>query len=138
MLHLAQVTPHGNPEQPAFLILASQTSESLWEVKEPVFLPMEAEHPWPVGMLLLLESDDRQQIISVTDATNWVLGMVQQYLTEEAITPEFIQKEQTKIEQWRQEITAKSQDLTKRQLEIETRREELQQLESSLKEEQQE
>ena len=57
---------------------------------------------------------------------------MQHYFDKGVITEAFIKKEQEKIETWRQEITAQSQDLTRRQLEIETRREQLEELEQKL------
>jgi len=45
---------------------------------------------------------------------------------------DFLLEEQVRIEKWRQELTLESQDLTRLKLEMETRREELQQLEHNL------
>jgi small-conductance mechanosensitive channel len=62
------------------------------------------------------------------------LDIIEHHFEQGVITPEFVQKEQEKIEIWRQEITSQSQDLTRRQLEIETRREQLEELEKKLAE----
>ena len=66
------------------------------------------------------------------NATDWLLDVVKQHFAKGMITPDFVRKEQAKIETWRQEITSQSQDLTRRQLEIETRREQLEELEKKL------
>jgi chromosome segregation ATPase len=60
---------------------------------------------------------------------------IQKYLIPEVITSEFLHQEEVRIEQWRQEMTAQGLELTRRQLEIETHRDQLQELENSLKQE---
>jgi chromosome segregation ATPase len=87
------------------------------------------------GVLVLVEMDRDRQIISIQDAKEWVLSILQQYLTKNAINPQFIEAEQSKVEKWRQEITAQNLELNRRTLEIETRREQLQELEQELKKE---
>jgi hypothetical protein len=69
------------------------------------------------------------------NAKDWVLNLVKEYLVEGHSNPKLnlnISEEQTRIEKWRQELTSQSQDLTRIRLEIETRREELQELERTL------
>jgi chromosome segregation ATPase len=85
------------------------------------------------GVLVLVEIGQEQQIISIQDAKEWILSILQQYLTKNAINPQFIEVEQSKVEKWRQEITAQNLELNRRALEIETRREQLQELEQELK-----
>ncbi len=86
-------------------------------------------------MLVIVKLDDeQQQILSIKNATGWLLDIIEHHFEQGVITPEFVQKEQEKIEIWRQEITSQSQDLTRRQLEIETRREQLEELEKKLAE----
>ncbi|MEL4895359.1 hypothetical protein [Crocosphaera sp. Alani8] len=84
------------------------------------------------GVLVLVKLDNNQEILEIEEAREWVMDLVKTYLTNGVITPEWIEKEQEKVEQWRQEITAKSLDLTRRQLELETQKEQLQELEGKL------
>ena len=86
-----------------------------------------------LGVLVLVEIGEEQQIISIQEAKEWILTILQQHLTRNAINPQFIKAEQSKVEKWRQEITAQNLDLNRRALEIETRREQLQELELQLK-----
>jgi uncharacterized protein (DUF3084 family) len=65
-----------------------------------------------------------------------VLDLVQQYLSV-GVTPTFLQEEAERTEQWRQDLTLQSQDLTRRHLEMEARREQIQTLEEDLKREKQ-
>ena len=84
------------------------------------------------GALVLVKLGNNQEILELEQAKDWVMGLVETYLTHVAITPEWVEKEQEKVEQWRQEITAKTLDLTRRQLELETQKEQLQELEGKL------
>ena len=133
MLYLAQVEI--NPEFGGIQlqVLARQESEYVWEVDNSETLLLTKESSLCAGVLVLVEVDDRQQIISIQDAREWILSILQQHLTKNAINPKFIQTEQDKVEQWRQEITAQNLELNRRALEIETRREQLQELEQELK-----
>lgn len=133
MLYLAQVEI--NPELGGIQlqVLARQESEYVWEVDNSETLLLTKESSLYVGVLVLVEVDDLQQIISIQNAKEWILSILQQHLTKNAINPQFIQTEQNKVEQWRQEITAQNLELNRRALEIETRREQLQELEQELK-----
>jgi predicted RNase H-like nuclease (RuvC/YqgF family) len=64
------------------------------------------------------------------------LDLVEQYLSA-GVTPTFLQEEAERTEQWRQDLTLQSQDLTRRHLEMEARREQIQTLEEDLKREKQ-
>ncbi|MEM8831315.1 MAG: hypothetical protein AAGE96_18430 [Cyanobacteria bacterium P01_G01_bin.19] len=133
MLYLAQVEI--NPELGGIQlqVLARQESEYVWEVDNSETLLLTKESSLCAGVLVLVEVDDLQQIISIQNAKEWILSILQQHLTKNAINPQFIQTEQNKVEQWRQEITAQNLELNRRALEIETRREQLQELEQELK-----
>ena len=85
---------------------------------------------------MLVEITDRQEILSIQEATNWVLKLVEQYLTK-GITLDFLQQECEKAEQCRQILTLQSQELSRRAIEIEARREQIQTLEEKLHREKQ-
>ena len=135
MLYLAQVQVNSTSGEKRLQVLARQESEYVWELDNSETLLLTKESSLGNGVLVLVETDRQQQIISIQDAKEWILSILQQHLTKNAINPQFIQTEQSKIEAWRQEITAQNLELNRRALEIETRREQLQELEQELKRE---
>jgi len=138
MLYLAQVQVNSASGEKQLQILALQKSEYVWSVDNSETLFLTKESSLGAGVLVLLELDHNQQIVSIQDAKDWVLSILQQHLTKNAINPQFIQTEQNKVESWRQEITAQNLELNRRALEIETRREQLQELEQDLKKDREE
>lgn len=133
MLYLAQVEINPDLGEIQLQVLARQESEYVWEVDNSETLLLTKESSLSEGVLVLVEIDREQQIISIQEAKDWVLSILQQHLTKNAINPQFIKTEQSKVESWRQEITAQNLELNRRALEIETRREQLQELEQELK-----
>lgn len=133
MLYLAQVEIDPNSAEIQLQVLARQESEYVWSVDNSQTLFLTKESSLCGGVLVLVEIGQEQQIISIQDAKEWILSILQQYLTKNAINPQFIEVEQSKVEKWRQEITAQNLELNRRALEIETRREQLQELEQELK-----
>ena len=133
MLYLAQVEINPNSAEIQLQVLARQESEYVWSVDNSQTLFLTKESSLCGGVLVLVEIGQEQQIISIQYAKEWILSILQQYLTKNAINPQFIEVEQSKVEKWRQEITAQNLDLNRRALEIETRREQLQELEQELK-----
>ncbi len=133
MLYLAQVEVDSESEKIRLQLLARQESEYVWSVDNSDTLLLTKESSLCDGVLVLVEMDKNQQIASIQNAKEWVLSILQQHLTKNAINPQFIKTEQDKVETWRQEITAQNLELNRRSLEIETRREQLQELEQELK-----
>lgn len=133
MLYLAQVEINPNSAEIQLQVLARQESEYVWSVDNSQTLFLTKESSLSEGVLVLVEIGQDQQIISIQDAKEWILSILQQHLTKNAINPQFIKTEQSKVEKWRQEITAQNLELNRRALEIETRREQLQELEQELK-----
>lgn len=133
MLYLAQVEINPDSGEIQLQVLARQESEYVWSVDNSETLLLIKESSLCAGVLVLVEIDRYQQIISIQNAKEWILSILQQHLTKNAINPQFIKTEQSKVEKWRQEITAQNLDLNRRALEIETRREQLQELEQQLK-----
>ncbi|MDJ0582652.1 hypothetical protein [Crocosphaera sp.] len=133
MLHLAQVKKNPNSGEMELLLLARQTPQNLWEIISDEVISCKILMGFCDGVLVLAKLDNNQEILELKEAKDWVMGLVETYLTNGVITPEWVEKEQEKVEQWRQEITAKSLDLTRRQLELETQKEQLQELEGKLR-----
>jgi hypothetical protein len=138
MLNLAQVQIDPASGKTQLQVLAHQISEYIWEVDASDTLLLAKESSLGEGVLVLVELGEDRQIISIQEAKDWILTILQQHLTKNAIDPQFIIDEQSKVEQWRQEITAQNLELNRRALEIETRREQLQELEQILKQDREE
>lgn len=138
MLYLAQVQKQPISGETKLQILAYETNENVWQVDTSESITLNQDMSLKEGVLVLLERNTDGTIISITEAKEWILSILQQYLTKNAINAQFISEEKKKIEKWRQEITVQNLELNRRFLEIETRREELQQLEQSLKSKQEE
>lgn len=137
MLHLAQVNKTLISGEIELQLLAYQSSVDLWEVTHSrgYCIVVKNEDFLKEGVLVLVELGEDKQILKIENAKEWVLTVIKTYLNGDMLTPELVEKEQARIEQWRQEITVQSLDLTRRHLELETRRDQLQELETSLKEE---
>lgn len=133
MRYLAKV------ERAAFLgnavlqLLARQVSEYLWETlsREKT---VETELSLGVGdsALIIVQLDAQHQVVGVEDAVPWVLHLVDTFLSQ-GITPQFLAEEAERAEQWRQSLTLESQEVERRALETAARRDEIQELEKSLK-----
>jgi hypothetical protein len=137
MLYLAQAQKNPTSGEMELQLLAYQQSDRIWEVSKSEILHFHGEAALSDRLLVLIDVGDNQQISNIREAKDWIINLLQQHFTKDSLTPEFIQEEQARVEQWRQEITAQSLDLTRRQLEIETHRDQLQELEANLKQEKQ-
>lgn len=138
MLHLAQVQKKGFLGKAELRLLARQKSETTWALaaEEDAILSAEA-NAFGEGALVLVELTEDRQVTSLQDATGWVLDLVQKYLIA-GLTPALLQQEVERAEQWRQSLTLQSQELGRRTLEVEARREQIQELEENLKREKKE
>lgn len=140
MRHLAQVQKNrGISGEVGLRLLARQDAEYMWAVMtEEVVIPVEAiydannAHVLSEGLLTLVELSPFGEILSLQDATNWVLELMQIYLTS-GITPAELQQEGERAEKWRQTLTLQNQELARRLLELEARREQIEALEESFK-----
>jgi hypothetical protein len=137
MWHLAQVKKKDSAGKAQLQLLAQQKAEHAWTVltEESTELCLEDgidSDGCPEGSLLLVELNASRQVQKVQDATPWILNVIEQYLVA-GITPEVLQEEVQRAEQWRQSLTLKSQELQRRTLEMEARREQIQELEENLK-----
>lgn len=136
MLYLAEIIKDSVVDKLKLHLLAVEESKLQWTFCHEKFMLLENSNDFAEGLLVLVELDEHNQIINIKSAKNWLLNLVKEYLVEGHYNPQLnlnISEEQEIIEQWRQQLTSQSQDLTRIRLEIETRREELQELERSLK-----
>lgn len=132
MLYLAQIKKNAISGETQLQLLARQFRDRNWKICNRQSVPLDHKLGYSEGLLVLVKLDEKNEIIEIKEAQDWVLELVEKYLSNTKITPEFVKKEQERIEQWRQELASQSQDLTRRSLEIETRREQLQELEETL------
>ncbi len=138
MQHLAKVCHTTSEGALVLQFLARQLEDYLWELS---IGDQEVLSTLPVnfneGTLVLVELDASNQVIEIQEATDWVLDLVSQFLTQ-GVTPQFFHQEVERAEQWRQSLTLQSQEIRRRALETAARRDEIQALEKKLRLEQEE
>ncbi|MEG3956523.1 hypothetical protein [Microcoleus sp. herbarium2] len=147
MLYLAEVQNQEILGEISLQLLACQTSDDTWAIlteKSFLTLPKDfAQNPinsatnvLNEGMLVLADIGENSKVLDIQAATNWVLELVEKYLTT-GFTPDFLHQEAKKAEGWRQSLTLQSQELSRRLIEVEARREQIQSLEAKLQQEKQ-
>lgn len=133
MLYLAQVRKNEFLEQYQLRLLARKEADNIWAmIPEEAFILLGKGNTMSEKLLVLVELSATGDIEKIEEATDWVLNLVQIYLTT-GITPDVIQQEVERAEQWRQSLTLQNQDLARRSLELEARREQIQALEENIK-----
>lgn len=133
MLYLAQVRKNDFLGQFQLRLLARQEAENFWSlIPEEAFILLGKNTNFSENLLVLVELSPTGDIQSIEESTDWVLSLVKNYLTN-GITPEFLRQEAERVEEWRKNLTLQNQDLARRSLELEARREQIQAIEESLK-----
>ncbi|OLP19231.1 hypothetical protein BST81_05560 [Leptolyngbya sp. 'hensonii'] len=137
MFHLAQVIKVEASGALGLRMLAYQKTETTW-VLAPAedVLASDKASVFVEGSLVLVQLSSKREILTIADAKDWVIDLVRKYLTL-GITPAFLQQEAERAEQWRQSLTLESQELARRTMELEARREQIESLEEDLKQERQ-
>ncbi len=130
MLHLAQVQKKGFLGKTELRLLAFERSENTWVVLSGEDVVTTGDINLNEGSLVLLDLTPHKQVQSIRDATKWVLETLQRYVGPGAMTN--LEEEYRKVEDWRQSLTMQSQEYSRRQMELEARREQLQALEDNL------
>ena len=82
---------------------------------------------------MLVNLEDNRDVVDLKEAKDWILTLINIYLNSESLSLEKLEKEKTKLEEWKQELTSEQQKITQDRLELETRLEQLQELEDNLK-----
>ena len=146
MIYLAQVQNQKILGELALQLLAGQNADDTWTIlseKRVLTLPDLVQNPTNFatnvlneGVLVLVNIGENREVLDVRSAASWVLELVEKYLTT-GITPEFLQREAQQAEEWRQSLTLESQALSRRFIEVEARREQIQNLEAKLQQEKQ-
>ncbi len=143
MLYLAQVETCDPADTVRLKLLACQEGDRVWSVladSEPrLILDMTVDLKATLnrGVLVLVQLSDNQEVLGIELATDWVLALVNDYLSD-GLTPTFFKQEVAHVEAGRQWLASQMQDLGRRALEVEARREEIQILEENLKQERRE
>ncbi len=133
MLYLAQVHKNEFLDQYQLRLLARKEADYLWTmIPEEAFILLGKGNTMSENLLVLVELSSQGDIEKIEDASSWILSIIQTYLST-GLTPELLQQEVERAEQWRQSLTLQNQDLARRTLELEARREQIQALEESLK-----
>lgn len=133
MLYLAQVIKNSISEELELHLLAVEKSANQWQFCQEKYIALPEQDQLNLGLLILVELAENGTIIRYRNAKDWLLNLIREYVIDgKNQEVDFLQQEKVKIEKWRQELTSQSQDLTRIRLEIETRREELQELENKL------
>lgn len=135
MLHLAQVEKIASSGTWGLRLLAYQRAEYSWAViPDQEIIPFTKNPDFGEGTLVLATLSENRQVMQVEAANRWLIDIIHTFLRN-GITPAFLQEESERAEQWRQSLTLQSQDLDRRALELEARREQIEQLEETLKRE---
>lgn len=135
MLHLAQVEKVTSSETLGLRLIACQRAEYSWAVlANQEIIPYPESTEFGEGSLVLATLSETRQVMQVETANGWLVDIIQTFLRN-GVTPAFLQEESERAEQWRQTLTLQSQDLDRRALELEARREQIEQLEETLKRE---
>lgn len=129
MLYLAEVqkkTRVLGSSKAEFKLLACQRSEQSWSAvpgEETISAPDDV--PYNAGALVMVEVSANKQVQRHSDAGRQLVSILQNFsrLQEKAKTQE------EEIEQWKQSLTYQSQELNRREMEMEARQEQLQQME---------
>jgi response regulator RpfG family c-di-GMP phosphodiesterase len=137
MRHLAQVQRAETSQPTVLRLLAVQKAEYTWAIlPTPLDLTFDgaslASH-YHHQSLVLVDLSDTQEIQHVEEALPWILQIVDEYLTK-GLSPTTLQEEVERAEQWRQSLTLRDQELGRRTLELEARRDQIQELEKNLQE----
>ena len=147
MLYLAQVQSQEVLCDRTLQLLACQNADDTWAIlAEQSILTLSRDcvqnsnnslvNALNEGMLVLADVGENGEVLNMRSANNWVLELVEKHLTT-GITPDFLQLEAEKAENWRQSLTLESQALSRRLIEVEARREQIQNLEAKLQQERQ-
>ena len=133
MLHLAQVIKRDTSSGLQLHLLAVEESKLQWTLCHNRYFSLDNDEDFTEGIFLLVEIDQENKLTHFQSAKDWILNIIKEYLIEGKTNLNInIPEEEARLEKWRQELTIQSQDLARLRLEVETRREELQQLEQNL------
>ena len=133
MLYLAQVKNSFNQDSLALQLIAHQQANLTWSICNPEIMTLPNYNFLNEGVLVLVNVEENREIVDIKEAKDWILTLINIYLNSESISLEKLEQEKSKLEEWKQELTSEQQKITQDRLELETRLEQLQELEDNLK-----
>lgn len=133
MLYLAQVKNSFNQDSLDLQLIAYQQANLVWSICHPEIITLPDYHFFNEGVLVLVNVEENREIVDIKEAKDWILTLINIYLNSESISLENLEQEKRKLEEWKQELTSEQQKITQDRLELETRLEQLQELEDNLK-----
>lgn len=133
MRYLAKVHTKSGPDVTRLQLLAVNVAEHVWKPITPYqVISTYKDIPFNEQSLVLVDLVDEATVVTVLDATDWIIGLISEYLTQ-GLTPSGLKEEVERAEQWRQSLTLQNQEVRRRALETAARRDEIQNLEKRLK-----
>lgn len=129
MLYLAEVHKKNGfmGAKTELKLLAQKQSEHHWNpISGEESFAADAANDYNAGVLVLVEMDANHQLKSIQDATRQLVGILKSF----SRMREKFRTQEEEIEGWKQSLIYQSQELTRREVDMETRVEELQELES--------
>ncbi len=104
-------------------LLAQKQSEHNWSpISGEELLQADAANDYNAGVLVLVEMDGNQQLKSIQDATRQLVGILKSF----SRMREKFKTQEEEIEGWKQSLIYQSQELTRREVDMEARAEEIQ------------
>ncbi|ABW29039.1 pilus motility taxis protein HmpF [Acaryochloris marina] len=104
-------------------LLAQKQSEHNWSpISGEEMLQADAANDYNAGVLVLVEMDGNQQLKSIQDATRQLVGILKSF----SRMREKFKTQEEEIEGWKQSLIYQSQELTRREVDMEARAEEIQ------------
>lgn len=131
MLYLAEVQKQKSGFMGAgkaeIKLLAFQRPDQSWNpVPGEETIPAEEANNLNAGTLVLADLNANRQVQRIQEASRPLVGILQNF----SRTLEKSKRQEEEIEQWKQSLTYQSQELNRRNMEMEARLEQLQQMES--------
>lgn len=104
-------------------LLAQKQSEHNWSpISGEELIQADAANDYNAGVLVLVEMDGNQQLKSIQDATRQLVGILKSF----SRMREKFKTQEEEIEGWKQSLIYQSQELTRREVDMEARAEEIQ------------
>ncbi|MGF1602779.1 MAG: pilus motility taxis protein HmpF [Thermosynechococcaceae cyanobacterium] len=129
MLYLAEINKKSGfmGAKTELKLLARKQSEHNWvPVPGEEILSFDSGNDYNQGVLVLVELDANQNVKNVQDATRQLVGILKNF----SRMRERFKTQEEEIEGWKQSLIYQSQELTRREVDMEARAEELQQFEA--------
>lgn len=129
MLYLAEVqkkTRTFGGSKAEFKLLACQRAEHSWSAVGDEIISAPDDVPYNSGALVLVELSGSRNVQRYTEAGKQLVSILQNF----SRLQEKFKTQEEEIEQWKQSLTYQSQELNRREMEMEARQEQIQNVEA--------